>query len=73
MKTKITITLITVLMFISVGFFINGLNNYKNAIEASKKCNGSDLQIVLCMKYYGFDLDINESPEFLDYIKSNFK
>ena len=70
MKTIITLT--TILTLIFSGLLISGLNNYNNAIEATQKTNGSDLEISDTMCNYGFNLDVFETPTVIDYIKSNF-
>jgi len=67
------ITLTTILTLIFSGLLISGLNNYKKAIEATQKTNGSDSEITDTMCNYGFNLDVFEQPTAIDYITSNFK
>jgi len=71
MKTLITLTAILTLIFSAL--LISGLNNYKKAIEATQKTNGSDSEITDTMCNYGFNLDVFEQPTAIDYITSNFK
>ncbi len=71
MRTLITLAAILTLTF--SGLLISGLNKYRNAIDAAQQTDGSDIQIVLAMRYNGFDLDVFDEPTTFDYIKSNFK
>ena len=71
MKTIITLTTLLTLVFSTL--LITGLNNYKNALQATKLTNGSDVEITEVLYLYGFDLDVFDEPTIADYISSNFK